>query len=79
MGIKGPTFIRSIDNGLGFYFKDPLKGIKHMHKGTFLRKVAKLLHELEFRVVRLRLPQRYISIYVSPLKGLSNADSTCRE
>ena len=51
MGMKGLTLTRSIDNGLGFYFKDPLKGIKHMHKGTFLRKVAKSLHELESRVL----------------------------
>ena len=49
--MKGPTFTRSIDNGVGFYFKDPLKGIKHMHKGTFLREVAKSLHELESRVL----------------------------
>ena len=51
MGMKGPTYIRSIDNGLRFYFKDPLKGIKHMYKGTFLRVVAKSLHELESRVL----------------------------
>ena len=51
MGMKGLTFTRSIDNEIGFYFKDPLKGIKHMHKGTFLRKVAKPLHELESRVL----------------------------
>ena len=51
MGIKGPTYIRSIDNGLEFYFKDPLKGIKHMHKGTFLRVVAKSLHELESQIL----------------------------
>ena len=47
MGMKGPSFTRSINNGLEFYFKDPLKGIKHMYKGTFLRVVAKSLHELE--------------------------------
>ena len=47
MGMKGPTYTRFIDNGLGFYFKDPFKGIKHMHKGTFLREVTKSLHELE--------------------------------
>ena len=51
MGMKCLTYTRSIDNGLGFYFKDPLKGIKHMHKGTFLREVAKSLHELESRVL----------------------------
>ena len=51
MGMKGPTYTRSIDNGLEFYFKDPLKGIKHMHKGTFLREVAKSVHELESRVL----------------------------
>ena len=56
MGIKGPTFTRSIDNGIGFYFKNSLKGIKHMRKGTFLREVAKSLHELESRVFRLQLP-----------------------
>ena len=55
--MKGQTYTRFIDNGLRFYFKDPLKGIKHMHKGTFLREVAKSLHELESRVIRLRLPQ----------------------
>ena len=48
MGLKGPTHTRY---GLEFYFKDPSKGIKHMHKGTFLRKVAKSLHELESRVL----------------------------
>ena len=41
MGMKGLTFTMSIDNGLGFYFKDPLKGIKYMHKRTFLREVTK--------------------------------------
>ena len=51
MSMKGPTFTRSIDNGLGFYFNDPLKGIKYMHKETFLREVAKSLHELESRVL----------------------------
>ena len=49
--MKGPTYTRSIDNGLGFYFKDLLKGIKHMHKGTFLREVAKTLHKFESRVL----------------------------
>ena len=49
--MKGPMLTRSIDNGLGFYFKDPLKGIKHMHKGTFLRAVVKSLHELDSRVL----------------------------
>ena len=47
MGMKDPIYTRFIDNGLEFYFKDPSKGIKHMHKGTFLREVAKSLHELE--------------------------------
>ena len=51
MGMKGPSFTKSIDNGLGFYFKDALKGIKYMHKGTFLREVTKSLHELESRVL----------------------------
>ena len=51
MGMKGPTFTKSIDNGLGFYFKDPLKDIKHMYKGTFLRVVAKSLHERESRIL----------------------------
>ena len=51
MGMKGLTYIRFINNGLEFYFKDPLKGIKHMHKGIFLRKVAKSLHDLESRVL----------------------------
>ena len=51
MGMKGPTYIRFIENGFEFYFKDPLKGIKYMHKGTFLRKVTKSLHELESRVL----------------------------
>lgn len=49
--MKGPSYTRFIDNRLEFYFKDPLKGIKHMHKGTFLRKVTKPLHELESRVL----------------------------
>ena len=49
--MKGPMFTRSIDNELEFYFKDPLKGIKHTHKGTFLKEVAKSLHELESRVL----------------------------
>ena len=47
MGIKDPTCTKFIDNGLEFYFKDPLNGIKHMHKGTFLKEFAKSLHELE--------------------------------
>ena len=51
MSMKDPTYTRSINNGLGFYFKDPLKGIKYMHKGAFLREVAKSLHELESRVL----------------------------
>ena len=46
MGMKGPTYTRLIDNGLEFYYKDPLNGIKHMHKGKFLKKVAKSLHGL---------------------------------
>ena len=49
--MKGPTYIRLINNGLDFYYKDPLKGIKHIHKGTFLREVTKSLHELEFQVL----------------------------
>ena len=49
--MKGPTYTRFINNGLEFYCKDPLKGIKHMHKGAFLRKVTKSLHELESRVL----------------------------
>ena len=48
--MKDPTYTRSIDNGIEFYFKDPLKGIKHMHKGTFLREIAKSLSELESQV-----------------------------
>ena len=51
MGMKGPTYKRFIDDGLRFYFKDPLKGIKYMHKGIFLSEVAKSLHELESRVL----------------------------
>ena len=51
MGMKGPTYTRFIDNGLGFYFKDPLKDIKHMYKEIFLREVAKSLNELESRVL----------------------------
>ena len=49
--MKGPTYTRLIDNGLEFYYKDPLKGIKHMHKGAFLREVTKSLYELESRVL----------------------------
>ena len=49
--MKGPTYIRFIDNGLRFYFKDPLKGIKHMYKEVFLREVAKSLHELKSQVL----------------------------
>ena len=49
--MKGPTYTRLIDNVLEFYYKDPLKGIKHMHKGTFLKEVAKSLYELESRVL----------------------------
>ena len=55
--MKGPTYTRLINNGLEFYYKHPLEGIKHMHKGIVLREVAKSLHELECRVIRLRLPQ----------------------
>ena len=51
MGMRSPTYTRSIDNGLEFYFKDPLKGIKYMHMGTFLREVAKSLLELESQVL----------------------------
>ena len=51
MGMKGPTYTRFINNGLKFYFKDPLKGIKHMHKGTFLKEVTKSLYELESQVL----------------------------
>ena len=51
LGMRSPTYTRSINNGLGFYFKDPLKGIKHIHKGTFLKKVAKSLYELESRIL----------------------------
>ena len=47
MGIKGPTYTRFIDNGLEFYCKNPLKGIKHMYKGTPLREVVKPLYEFE--------------------------------
>ena len=47
MGMRSPTYTRYIDNGLVFYFRDPLKGIKHMYKGAFLREVAKSLYELE--------------------------------
>ena len=50
MGMKGPTYTRLIDYGLRFYFKDSSKGIKHMHKGTFLREVTMSLYELESRV-----------------------------
>ena len=49
--MKGPTYTRFVNNGLEFYYKDPLEGIKHMHKGTFLREVSKSLHELESRVL----------------------------
>ena len=49
--MKVPTYIRLTNNGLEFYCKDPLKGIKHMHKGTLLRKVTKSVHELESRVL----------------------------
>ena len=45
--MKGPTYSRFINNELEFYCKDPLKGIKHMHKGISLREVAKSLYELE--------------------------------
>ena len=51
MGMRSPTYTRYIDNGLVFYFRDPLKGIKHMYKGAFLREVAKSLYELESRVL----------------------------
>ena len=49
--MKGPTYTRFIDNRLDFYYKDPLKGIKHMHKWTFLREVTKPLYELKSRVL----------------------------
>ena len=51
MGMKGPTYTRFNDNGLELYFKDLLKGIKYMHKGTFLMDVTKSLHELKSRVL----------------------------
>ena len=65
MGIKGPTYTRFIDNGLEFYFKDPLKGIKHMRKGIFLREVIKSLHELESRVLEFG-SHKDIHPYTSP-------------
>ena len=65
MGMKDPMFTRSINNGLGFYFKDPLKGIKHMYKGTFLREVTKSLHELESQVLGLS-SHNNIHPYTSP-------------
>ena len=49
--MKSPTYTRLINNGLEFYYTDPLKGIKHIHKGTFLREVTKSLHEFESRVL----------------------------
>ena len=49
--MKGPTYTRLINNGLEFYYKHPLEGIKHMHKGILLREVAKSLHGLESRVL----------------------------
>ena len=64
-GIRSQTYTRSIDNGLEFYFKDPLKGIKHMHQGTFLREVTKSLHELESRVLGFG-SQNDIHPYTSP-------------
>ena len=45
--------------------KDPLKGIKHMHKGTFLKKVAKSLHELKSQVLGFG-PHNDIHPYTSP-------------
>ena len=47
MGMEGPTYTRLVKNRFEFYFKNPLKGIKHIYKGTFLREVTKSLHELE--------------------------------
>ena len=47
--MRGPTYTRLNNNGLKFYFKYPLKGIKHMHKGAFIREVTKSLYELESR------------------------------
>ena len=49
--MKDPTYTRLIDNGLEFYYKDPLKGINHIHKETFLNEVIKSLHELESQVL----------------------------
>ena len=49
--MKGLNYTRFINNGLEFYFKDPLKGIKYMYNGAFLREVAKSLHELESQVL----------------------------
>ena len=63
--MRSPTYTRSIDKGLGFYFKDPLKGIKHMHKGAFLRKVAKSLHEFKSKVLGFR-SHNDIHPYTSP-------------
>ena len=44
--MKGLTYIRFIDDGLESYYKNPLKGIKHMHKGAFLREITMSLYEL---------------------------------
>ena len=63
--MKGPTYTRSSDNELEFYFKDPLNGIKHMHKKTFLKEVAKSLHELKSRVLGFG-SHNYIHPYMSP-------------
>ena len=63
--MKGPTYTRFIDNELEIYFKDPLKGLKHMDKGTFLKKVVKSLHEFESRVLGFG-SHNYIHPYTSP-------------
>ena len=66
--MKDPTYTKFIDNGLELYFKDPLKGIKHMHKGTFLRVVAKSLHEHESRILGFG-SHNNIHPYTPPTQG----------
>ena len=63
--MKGPIYTRFINNGFEFYCKDALKGIKHMHKGTFLREVTKSLNELESRVLGFG-SHNDIHPYISP-------------
>ena len=74
--MKGPTYTRFINNGLEFYCKDLLKGIKQMHKGTFLMELTKSLYELESRVLGFG-SHNDIHLYTSPYSRVQTTWIVC--